>query len=317
MSCVTSPNRPDPRPEPGAARWSFLGPAGTFSEVALEALAAVRAATPVAVARPTVAAALDDVRTGTSVGAVVPIENSVEGGVNITLDELRRGTGLRIAAEVHMPVRFALLATPGRTLDAVRRIATHPHAAAQCRTTLAREVPHALVVTETSTARAAQRLLDADSPHDAAVAAPTAARTYGLQVLLPDVADHPGAVTRFVLVVGAGADSSAGLPEPTGKDRTSVVAYLRENRSGALLELLTQFASRGVDLSRIESRPTGDALGSYCFSLDAVGHVRDPQVAAALADLGAVAREVRFLGSYPTLAAGVADPDDSSRGQRT
>lgn len=285
--------------------WSFLGPSGTFTEAALQVLADTTAADVVHAPRATVAEALDDVRAGLSAGAVVPIENSVEGGVNATLDELRRGHGLRIVAEAHVPVRFALLARPGTTLAEVRRVATHPHAAAQCRARLAEELPRAVVLNETSTAGAAQRLLDPDCEHDAAVAAPLAAQTYGLDVLLPDIADRPGAVTRFVLVVAA---DGAPEPAPTGRDRTSVVAYLQDNRAGALLELLTQFASRGIDLNRIESRPTGAALGSYCFTLDAVGHVSDPAVAAALDGLRAVARDVLFLGSYPAVAA----PDEES-----
>lgn len=273
-----------------ASEVGFLGPAGTFCEAGLRALDPDLAAS--AWPAPTVTAALEALRAGRLEGALVPFESSVEGSVSVTLDELIRGEPLVITAEVHVAVEFALLARPGTDLAAVRRIATHPAAHAQTREWVATNLPEAEVIPESSTARAA--VLVSAEVYDAAIAAPLAAERHGLKVLVRGIADRPGAVTRFIYLRRPGT-----LPEPTGADVTTVVAYLRRNHAGALLELLNQFAMRGVDLVRLESRPTGEALGAYCFAIEALGHVSEPRVAEALAGLRRVCSQVRFLGSYP------------------
>ncbi len=291
------------------ARYAYLGPEGTFTEAALRSLpAAARAEL-----QPcgSVGLALDAVRTGAVDGAVVPLENSVEGAVAATLDELSTGEPLMITREVHVEVQFALLAKPGTSIATIRRVATHPHAAAQCRRWLAAHLPDAEVLLESSTAHAAARVAVPDSPYDAAIAAPIAATTYRLATLASAIADQAGAVTRFVLVSRPGPP-----PPPTGADKTSLVAFIRDNHPGALLELLEQFAVRGVDLTRIESRPAGSELGRYCFSIDAEGHVGDARVGEALMGLRRTCADVRFLGSYPradqvvtSVAPGTADAD--------
>ncbi|HLS41606.1 MAG TPA: prephenate dehydratase [Ornithinicoccus sp.] len=273
----------------GAPAIGYLGPAGTFTEEALRALHGEDVA---AWPAPTVPAALDGVREGRLDAAVVPLENSVEGSVPATLDELVHGEPLQIRREAHVRVGFALLAREELPLDRVRTVATHPHAAAQTRRWLQEHLPQAQVVAEASTARAAE--LVAEGRHDAAVAAPRAAAHYGLVSLADGIADRPGAVTRFVEVARPGPP-----PPPTGADTTSLVVFIRRNRPGALLEVLEQFAVRGIDLSRLESRPTGEALGRYCFTVDAVGHVAEPRMGEALAGLWRTSAGVRFLGSYP------------------
>lgn len=282
------------------ARYAYLGPEGTFTEAALRSLPA--AAHRQAIPCTSVTAALDAVRSGEADGAVVPIENSIEGGVPATLDELSTGDPLMISAEVTVTIQFALLAARGTELSDVRRVATHPHAEAQCRRWLALHLPGAEVVLESSTAHAAAMVAKAESPYDAAIAAPIAADTYRLTTLADSIADHAGAVTRFICVTRPGP-----VTPPTGADKTSLVIYIHDNRPGALLELLEQFAARGVDLSRIESRPTGAALGQYCFSIDAVGHVADARMGEALVGLRRTCADVRFLGSYPR-ADGVVAP---------
>ena len=233
-----------------ASRISYLGPAGTFTEQACRALPeAVGLET---VPRPTVAVALDDVRTGASGAAVVPIENSVEGSVPVTLDELATGAPLIITAEVTVPVSFSLLVRPGTTIDRVSTVGTHPHAEAQTRRWLAEHLPQASVVHTTSTAAAAAALVDPAAPAawDAAIAAPPAAEHYRLETLATGLGDNPDALTRFVLV------SPPGPPRPpTGRDKTSLVAFMRQDHPGALLEILEQLTMRGVNLTRIESRP--------------------------------------------------------------
>ncbi|HVM28394.1 MAG TPA: prephenate dehydratase [Mycobacteriales bacterium] len=272
------------------ARFGYLGPAGTFTEAALRTLPAAGRADlhPYA----SVAAALEAVRAGDTDGAMVPLENSVEGSVATTLDELASGDPLQITREVLLPVRFALLARRGTGLHEVRTVATHPHAEAQCRRWLREVLPEASVVLAPSTADAAREV--AAGRHDAALAAPVAAAHYGLTALADDVHDRDDAVTRFVLVSRPGPP-----PAPTGADRTTLFAYISDDRPGALLELLTEFAVRGVNLTRIESRPTGDRLGRYFFSVDCEGHLADARVGEALSALHRVCADVRVLGSYP------------------
>ncbi len=271
-------------------RYGYLGPAGTFTEAALRAISTE--AGDEHVAFPSVGAALAGVRAGDVDGAIVPMENSIEGSVNATLDEMAAGQPLVIAREVVLPVAFALLARPGTALAAVRRVTTHPHAEAQCRAWLAATLPGVRVVPAASTAAAAQTVADAASGFDAAIAAPLAAQHYGLDVLADGIQDAD-AHTRFVLLVPPGRP-----PAPTGADKTTLVAFMKQDRTGALLEILEQFATRGVNLTRIESRPVGAGLGNYCFSIDCEGHVADARVGEALMGLHRVCADVRFLGSY-------------------
>ena len=240
----------------------------------------------------TVTQAIDALRAGQVAGAVVPLENSVEGAVPATLDELAGGSPLVIAAEAYLPVVFDLLVRPGTEPAAISTVATHPHAEAQVRRYLLTELPQARLVPVGSTAGGARAV--AGGEFDAAVAPATAGRIYGLQSLARDIADNPGAVTRFVLL-----STPAPPPAPTGNDRTTVVTYLKEDHSGALLEILTEFGTRGINLTRIESRPTKSRLGQYCFSIDCEGHVSDARVGDALAALHRICADVRYLGSYP------------------
>ena len=276
------------------ARYAYLGPEGTFTEAALRTVPAASRAD--LQPQPTVVAALDAVRTGAADGAVVPIENSVEGSVTVTLDELAAGEPLLITREMAMPVRFALLARPGRDPFSVRTIATHPHAAAQCRRWLEAHHPNAEVVPVASTAQAAAIVAAPDSLYDAAIAAPIAAEHYRLAVLEHEIGDNPDAETRFVLVSRPGP-----VPPRTGSDKTSLVAFIRDDHPGALMEVLDEFALRGVNLTRIESRPTGAALGRYCFSVDCEGHLDDARVGEALMGLRRICADIRFLGSYARL----------------
>jgi prephenate dehydratase len=271
-------------------RYSYLGPEGTFSEAALRSIPEAAGAERVPCV--SVADALDAVRRGEVVAALVPLENSVEGSVSETLDELAVGEPLQIVREVLLPVSFALLVRAGTTLASISTVTTIPHAEAQVRGWLRRALPDARFLAASSTADGARAVAAGEA--DAAVAAPLAAERYQLEVLAGDIADIAGAVTRFVLV-------SRPVPPPpvTGADRTSVVAYIADDHPGALLELLTELAVRGVNLTRIESRPTGVGLGRYCFSMDAEGHVMQERVGEALAAMKRLCADVRFLGSYP------------------
>jgi prephenate dehydratase len=277
-------------------RYAYLGPEGTFAEAALRTITDVE--TGVTVPQRTVPAAIAAVRAGEADACVVPLENSVEGSVASTLDELATGEPLQIVREVLLPVTFSLLVRPGTDAAAVKTVATHPHAEAQTRRWLREHLPAADVVFTGSTAGAAMAV--GQGEFDAAVAAPIAGVHAKLAALAEDIADNPGAITRFVLLTRPGPP-----PDRTGRDKTSVVAFIRDDHTGALLEVLTEFAVRGVSLTRIESRPTGGLLGEYCFSVDCEGHVADARVGDALAALRRICADVRYLGSYPR--AGAAD----------
>jgi prephenate dehydratase len=255
---------------------AFLGPEGTFAHAALRALASTQGAHLLPLANVTLA--IDAVRGGEADGALVPLENSVEGAVPATLDELATGDPLVIAEETYLQVSFELLARPGTRLDGVRTIATHPHAEAQVRRWLLQHLPDAEVTLVGSTAGAAQAV--AAGEFDAAVSSAVAGELYALDALASNIADTEGAVTRFVLLT-----RPAPPPPSTGNDRTTLVAYLREDHSGALLEILSEFATRAVNLTRIESRPTKGRIGQYCFSIDCEGHIGDERVGDALAAL--------------------------------
>jgi prephenate dehydratase len=275
-----------PRTPP--TRFAYLGPEGTFAEAALSS--AVASSEGARYPHPSVPAALAAVRSGDADAALVPMENSVEGSVPATMDGLADGDPLMITREVFLDVQFVLAVRPGTELAAIRSVASHPHALAQTTGRLTELLPALTPLPVSSTAGAAEAV--AAGEYDAAVCAPIAAERYGLVPLVADLADRPGAVTRFVLVEPAGP-----VPAPTGNDKTSLVAVVGD-RTGALLELLSEFAVRGISLTRIESRPTRQRLGVYSFSLDCEGHIADARVGEALAALHRVCDDVRFLGSY-------------------
>jgi prephenate dehydratase len=272
-----------------STKYAYLGPAGTFTEAALLQITNQDdLLTPYA----NVTAALDAVRNGECAKALVPIENSVEGVVARTLDELAMGKPLVITAETTLPVSFALMSLPATEKANIKSIATHPHAESQCRTFIAKNFPQAEVIETASTAAAAQGL--AAGKYDAAIASPVAAKNYDLKIIAENIGDNENAITRFVLVEAPGKQ-----PKATGADRTSLAVFIAIDHAGALLEILTEFAKHDVNLSFIQSRPTGRELGHYHFIIDAQGHIDDPAVAAAVTGLRSICEDIRFLGSYP------------------
>jgi prephenate dehydratase len=276
-------------------RLAFLGPRATFTEQALRQLPESLGAE--LLPCPTSTGALVAVRAGEADAACVPFENSVEGGVPAVLDSLVLDPPLVISREAQIAVRFALLARPGTARADIRTVASHPHGEAQTRHWLAANLPAATVLMSSSTAEAAAQV--ARGEMDASVSAPVAASVHGLAILADDIADHAAAVTRFVLVRPPGSP-----PAATGSDRTTVAATT-ENRPGALLGVLTELAVRGIDLTRIESRPIKGRRGDvqeYWFHLDCTGHVARPAMGEALAALHRRCLRVRYLGSYPRAA---------------
>jgi prephenate dehydratase len=283
----------------GSETYSYLGPAGTFTESAL-------AQVPQAVGQTwhpvnNVGQALDDVVRGRSVAAMIAIENTVDGGVSASQDALATIPNLRIIGEYLVNVNFVLVARPGTALADVKVVNAHPVAYAQTHLWLDRNLPEHEHIPSSSNVTAAASLLGTSgasgaTPNvaDAAIAPPTITNHHDLHVLAENIGDNPNAQTRFVLV-----SKSTRLPEPTGSDKTSIIAELPDNTAGRLLEMLEQFATRGVNMSLLESRPIGDALGRYRFVIDLDGHVRDERVADALLGLKRFSPKVIFLGSYP------------------
>ena len=270
-------------------KYAYLGPAGTFTEAAL---LKITNQGDQLIAYANVTAALNAVRNGECEKALVPIENSIEGVVARTLDELAIGEPLVITAETTLPVSFALMALPNTDAKQIKAIATHPHAESQCRSYIAKNYPNAQIIETASTAAAAKGLIKGD--YDAAIAASIAAKNYQLKIIDENIGDNTGAVTRFVLVEKPGK-----TPTPSGRDRTSLAVFIAIDHAGALLEILNEFAKHQVNLTFIQSRPTGVELGHYHFIIDAEGHIQDAPVSAALAGLKQICEDIRFLGSYP------------------
>ncbi len=272
-------------------RIGFLGPFGTFTEQALMSQADLAAGD--LVPYRTMPDVLDAVESGEVAYGFVAIENSIEGMVNLTQDELVFNHSLLIQREVVLDIEHCLLAQSGTTLDDVKVVLSIPVATAQCHAYLREHVGSAEVRATNSTADGA-RLVAEMGAGVAAVAPRAAARVFGLEVIAADIADHPGNQTRFVLV------GRTGIPAPTGHDRTGLVVYQRADEPGSLISILQEFAARRINLSNLQSRPTkGGGLGDYCFIIYADGHVADELLADAMRSLHSKQGRVKFLGSYP------------------
>jgi prephenate dehydratase len=276
-----------------ASRVAYLGPPGTFTEEALLTQPDLAGADLVDMHPMT--AVLDAVENSQVDLGFVPIENSIEGTVNLTLDSLIFEHDLVIQREVTLPVQMNLLAPPGLALDDVRRVVSIPHALAQCRRFFAEQLTDVEEVPANSTAEAVQLVAESKEPGTAALGTALAGRLYGLEVLAADVEDHEDNETRFVLV----ARQDAGIPAMTGHDKTSIVCFQHADRPGSLHAILGQFSARNLNLTKLESRPTKRGLGEYCFIIDLEGHVDDEVVADCLRDLHAQLAGLKFLGSYP------------------
>ena len=270
---------------------AFLGPLGTFGEEAM-------------LTQPDLAAmelvpmrSMPEVLRATETGEVdlgfVALENSIEGSVRPVLDHLIFESDLLIQREVVLPISQNLLGPRGLTVDKVRRVVSFPDALEQCRGFFARELPDVDLVAANSTAEAVRVVAEEAEPTTAALGTQLAGRLYGLELIAPDVEDHPENATRFVLV------AREGIPAPTGHDKTSIVCFQRDDRPGNLHLIAAQFAARDINLTKFESRPTKRGLGDYCFIIDFQGHLADEAVADCLRNLHADLRGVKLLGSYP------------------
>ena len=278
---------------------AYLGPPGTFSEEAL--LSEGDLAEHQLVDLPTFPDVLAAVAEGRTDLGFVAIENAIEGTVNVTVDALVFEHDLLIQREVVIPVHQHLLAPAGVTLDEVDHVVSFPVALAQCRRFFTERMPGVLEVAAPSTSDAARMVAAGQCPpRSAAIGTRLAAKLYDLEVVSESIEDHPENATRFVLV----ARQEAGIPAPTNHDRTSIVLFQRRNAPGSLHAILGEFAARGLDLTKLESRPRKQALGQYCFLIDVEGHIADDVVADCLREVHAHLAEVKLLGCYPAAGAG-------------
>jgi prephenate dehydratase len=275
-------------------RIAFLGPPGTFGEEAL--LTQPDYAEGDLLPMPSHAEVITATERGEVDLGFLGFENSIEGSVRSVLDHLIFETELLIQREVVLPITQNLLAPPGTAMAEVRRIVSFPDAMEQCREFFARELPEAELVAANSTAEAVQLVARERPPATAALGTALAAKLYGLEVVAAGVEDHPDNSTRFVSVARPDA---AGIPAPTGHDKTSIVLFQEADRPGNLHLISAQFAAREINLTKFESRPTKKSLGDYCFIIDFEGHVADAVVADCLRNLRADVGRVKFLGSYP------------------
>ena len=268
-------------------RYAFLGPAGTFSEEALLGLE-IPDLEPVECS--SIPEVFEAVERGRVDAAVVPIENSIEGSVPATLDGLAFDSSLEIQSELVLDIHFSVVAAPGAKLADITAVVAHPQASGQCRRWLERYLPGRRVTAANSNAEAVQTAIA--TPGVAALGPSIAAELYGGEVLHRDVEDYAGNQTRFVVI-------GRGICARSGKDKTSLALFMKEDRSGTLHMILGEFVYGDINLTKIQSRPTKRQLGDYMFFIDLEGHVEDANVRTALDCLRLKLREVKVLGSYP------------------
>jgi prephenate dehydratase len=281
-------------PSSAASTYAYLGPEGTYSHEAARVFSAVEKSDATFIECANISEIFDLVDRGRTRFGVVPIENALEGSVNETLDAFAFTSNAQIRGEIVLDIHHNLVVCPGTELAIIRTVASHPQALAQSRRWLQQKLPGAQTLATTSTAEAV-RMAAAD-PELAAIGTALAASLFDAEVLCEEIEDHFGNQTRFVLI----GNDPLPTPHNTSGYKTSLALFMREDRPGTLLMILEEFAYAGLNLTKIQSRPTKRALGDYMFWIDIDGHTNDIHVKTALDCLRLKLREVKSLGSYPT-----------------
>ncbi len=269
---------------------AYLGPPGTFTEEALTKFLE-NSEDVQKVSLPTVPEVIKSVDRGEVNEGLVPIENSIEGSVNITQDILTFESEAKIIREMTIPIKHNLIGRKGLKLKNIKKIVSHPHATAQCRIFLSSNFTDIEIVAANSTAEAVKKILEMDKDV-AAIGTRAAAELYSLNIIASDIEDYKENKTRFVFIGNY-------IPLETGHDKTSIVCFLKKDKPGSLYNILKEFAVREVNLTRLESRPAKKNLGDYVFMIDIEGHMHDKEVFEALGALRKKVYLVKILGSYP------------------
>lgn len=269
---------------------AYLGPPGTFTEEALDKF--IKDISQVKkISFPTVVDVIRSVDRGEADEGLVPMENSIEGSVNITQDILTFESEAKIIGEVTIPVKHSLIGKKKIKLDNIKKVISHPHATAQCRKFLSTNLEGAEVIAANSTAEAV-KILKGENDDIAAIGTKTAAKIYDLEIIENDIEDNKDNKTRFVFIGNS-------IQPKTGNDKTSIVCFLKEDRPGSLYNILKEFACRNINLTRLESRPAKKNLGDYVFMIDLDGHLHDENIFEAIEVLRKGVYLVKILGSYP------------------
>jgi prephenate dehydratase len=279
---------------------SFLGPEGTFTEEALlkyldnlqkinDRDADISGIEKIPFSM--ISEVIKSVDRGEVQEGIVPIENSNEGSVNMTLDVLTFESEAKIISEITIPIKHHLIAKKGTEPKNIKKIISHPHATAQCRVYLNSNFGDSEIIAANSTAEAVKKLKEAEGD-TAAIGTKIAAELYGLDIVVSDIEDNKDNKTRFVVV-------SNFISPKTGNDKTSIVCFLQKDKPGSLFNILKEFADRNINLTRLESRPAKKDLGDYVFMIDMEGHVHDKTIYEVLESLRNKVYLVKLLGSYP------------------
>jgi prephenate dehydratase len=272
---------------------AYLGPPGTFTEEALNKyidLGKLKDAVE-KIPYANMGEVIKSVDRGETAEGIVPIENSLEGSVNVTLDYLTFESEAKIIREITIPIKHSLISTEKTSLSGIKKIISHPHATAQCKNYINTYLKHADIIAANSTAEAIKILKEEDTGI-AAIGTSTAAGIYGLKIIQSDIEDNKENKTRFVFI-------GNNIQPKTGSDKTSIVCFLKQDRPGSLFNILKEFAEREINLTRLESRPAKKDLGDYVFSIDLDGHLHDREVYDAIDVLRKTVYLVKILGSYP------------------
>jgi prephenate dehydratase len=269
---------------------AYLGPPGTFTEEAL--LKYINQSEDFeTIALPTITEVIKSVDRGDVEEGLVPIENSIEGSVNVTQDVLTFESESKIVREITISIRHSLIAKESVKLKDIKKVLSHPHATAQCRGFLSAKMPNVQIIAANSTAEAVKNLLELDNDV-AAIGTSVAADIYGLNVLYDDIEDMKENKTRFVFIGNY-------VPKKSGNDKTSIVCFLKKDQPGSLYNILKEFAQKQINLTKIESRPAKKDLGEYVFMIDMQGHIHDDNIFSALETLRRKVYMIKILGSYP------------------
>ena len=272
---------------------AYLGPQGTFTEEALNKyIGDIKSEDEIEkVPCATMQEVIKSVDRGETVEGIVPIENSLEGSVNITLDFLTFESEAKIVREITIPIRHSLIGKENMAVSKIKKIISHPHATAQCKNFISTHLKGVEIIAANSTAEAIKMLQETDNSI-AAIGTEIAAKIYGLKIIEKDIEDNKENKTRFIFL-------GNNIQEKTGKDKTSIVCFLEEDKPGSLFTILKEFAERNINLTRLESRPAKKELGDYVFLIDIDGHIHDKEIFDVLETLRKTVYLVKILGSYP------------------